>query len=69
MSAHKHHEHLERIKEAVKNSKVLSEEEKSNTLQHIEEWIAQDKASGLVYEELLKITNKIEPILAELGLV
>ncbi len=69
MSSHKHHEHLERIKDAVINSKELSEEEKSNTLKHIEEWLAEDKASGLLYEELLNITNKIEPILAELGLI
>ena len=69
MSSHKHHEHLERIKDAIRNSKELSEEEKSNTLKHIEEWIEEDKAMGLLYEELLKLTDKIEPILAELGLI
>ncbi len=69
MSSHKHHEHLERIKEAIKNSKDLSEEEKSNTLKHIEEWIAEDRATGTLYEELVKLTEKIEPILAELGLI
>ncbi len=69
MSSHKHHEHLEKIKEAIKNSKELSEEEKSNSLKHIEEWIAEDKATGTLYEELLKLTGKLEPILAELGLV
>jgi hypothetical protein len=69
MSSHKHHEHLEKIKEAVKNSKELNENEKSNTIKHIEEWAAEDKASGIVYEELLKITDKIKPILTELGLM
>ncbi len=69
MSSHKHHEHLERIKDAIRNSKELSEEEKSNTLRHIEEWIAEDKAIGTLYEELVKLTEKIEPILAELGLI
>ncbi len=69
MASHKHHEHLEKIKDAVKNSKELSDEEKSNTLKHIEEWIAEDKASGALYEELTNITAKIEPILAELGLI
>ena len=69
MSSHKHHEHLEKIKDAIKNSKELSEEEKSNTLKHIEEWIKEDKASGILYEELLEITKKIEPLLAELGLI
>ncbi len=69
MSSHKHHEHLERIKEAIKNSKELTEEEKSNTLKHIEEWIIEDKAAGTLYEELIQLTEKIEPILAELGLI
>ncbi len=69
MSSHKHHEHLERIKDAIRNSKELSEEEKSNTLKHIEEWIAEDKAFGTLYEELISLTSKIEPILAELGLI
>lgn len=69
MSSHKHHEHLERIKDAIRNSKELSEEEKSNTLKHIEEWIAEDKALGTLYEELINLTSKVEPILAELGLI
>ena len=69
MSSHKKHEHLERIKDAIENSKELNEEEKSNTLQHIEEWLAEDKASGIVYEELMEISAKIKPILSELGLL
>lgn len=69
MSSHKHHEHLEKIKDAISNAKELSEEEKSNTLKHIEEWIAEDKATGTIYEELVSITEKVKPILAELGLI
>jgi len=69
MSSHKHHEHLEKIKSAIKDSKELSEEEKSNSLQHVEEWLAEDKASGIVYEELINISTKIKPILSELGLI
>ena len=69
MPSHKHHEHLQKIKDAVKNSNDLSQEEKNNTLKHIEEWIAEDKAYGTLYEELIKITSKIEPLLAELGLI
>jgi len=69
MSSHKHHEHLEKIKEAIRNSQELSQEEKSNSLKHIEEWIAEDKAMGALYEELVKLTGKLEPILSELGLV
>jgi len=69
MPSHKHHEQLEKIKDAVKGASHLTEEEKSSTLQHIEEWYKEDKASGIIYEELLEITQKIEPILKELGLL
>jgi hypothetical protein len=69
MSSHKHKEHLEKIKEAVTNAQHLSQEEKTNTIKHIEEWLAEDKASGIIYEELVKITEGIEPILKELGLI
>ena len=69
MSSHKHHEHLERIKEAVTKSDKLNETEKSQTMQHIDEWIAEDKAEGIIYEELIEIANGIKPLLAELGLV
>ena len=69
MSSHKHHEHLEKIKEAIKNSKELSDEEKSNSIKHIEEWIKENKAAGTLYEELIKLTGKLEPILNELGLI
>jgi len=67
--SHKNKEHLEKIKEAVTNSKELTEDEKSNSLKHIEEWLAEDKASGIMYEKLLEVTKKLEPILAEMGLV
>jgi len=69
MSSHKHHEHLEKIKDAIQNSKELSETEKSNSLKHIEEWLKEDKANGIIYEELLKISEKIGPILKEIGLL
>ena len=69
MSRHKHHEHLERIKEAIKNSNELSPQEKSLSMQRIEEWAKEDKASGIFYEELVEISQKLKPILSELGLV
>ncbi len=68
MSSHKHHEKLERIKEAIAKSD-LSEEEKSNAWKHIEEWYAEDKAFGTLYEKLAEISPKIEAILTELGLI
>ena len=69
MSSHKNHQHLEKIKNAIKNSQELNDAEKSNSLKHIEEWAAEDKASGIVYEELMQISSKIKPILSELGLI
>jgi hypothetical protein len=69
MSSHKHHEHLQKIKTEVENTTLLTQEEKSNTIKHIEEWVAEDKAEGIFFEELLEITQNIRPLLAELGLI
>ena len=71
MPHHKHHEKLEKIKEAIQNSPDLSEEEKSEAMKLIEEWYIEDQADQyfwtMVKEKLLEISAKIEPILAELG--
>jgi hypothetical protein len=69
MSTHKHHENIQRIKDEVTKNTVLSESEKSDTIKRLEEWIAEDKAEGIIFEELLSITNNIRPILVELGLI
>jgi hypothetical protein len=61
--------HLERIKENIDKSNELTEEEKSNSFKHIEEWYAEDKAWGTFLNELAQISPKIESILAELGLI
>jgi len=61
-------EHLEQIKDAISKAE-LSEEEKSNSFKHIEEWYAEDKAFGALYEKLAEISPKIESILNELGLI
>jgi len=61
-------EHLEKIKDAISKAQ-LSEEEKSNSFKHIEEWYAEDKAFGALYEKLSEISPKIESILNELGLI
>jgi len=47
----------------------LSEEEKSNSYKHIEEWYAQDKAFGSFYQELANISPKIEALFQEMGLI
>ncbi len=61
--------HLERIKENIDKSTELTEEEKSNSFKHIEEWYAEDQAWGTFINELAKISPKVEAILAELGLI
>ncbi len=61
-------EHLEKIKDAI-SSAELSEEEKSNSFKHIEEWYEEDKAFGTLYSKLSEISPKVEAILAELGLI
>lgn len=68
MSSHKHHEHLQTIKEAIKSSDNLSQSEKTESIKHIEEWVLEDKAEGLFFEELVKISDNIKPILSELGI-
>ena len=68
MSAHKHKEHLEKIKDAVVESNKLDENQKSDSVKRIEEWIEEDKAFGTLKEELLNISEFFETLFAELGL-
>ncbi len=68
MPSHKHHEHLQKIKDHIENSDILDENEKSDGVKKVEEWIAEDKGFGLLYDELVKLSAKFEPILQELGL-
>ena len=68
MSAHKHREHLQRIKEAVSKSDKLDESQKSDSVKRIEEWVEEDKAFGLLKKELLNISEYFEVLFAELGL-
>ncbi|UCN01206.1 hypothetical protein LCX93_04635 [Sulfurimonas sp. SWIR-19] len=68
MSAHKHKEHLEKIKDAVVKSDKLDESQKSDSVKRIEEWIEEDKAFGTLMEELLNISEYFEVLFSELGL-
>jgi len=68
MSAHKHKEHLEKIRDAVEHSDELNENQKSDSVKRIEEWIEEDKAFGMLKEELLNISEYFEILFAELGL-
>jgi len=68
MSSHKHKEHLETIKDAIDKSKNLSDEQKSESVKRIEEWVVEDKAFGTLKNELLEISEFFEVLFAELGL-
>jgi hypothetical protein len=68
MSTHKDKEHLEKIKDAISNSEKLNEEEKSDSVKRVEEWIVEDKAFGTLKEELLEVSEYFEILFAELGL-
>ncbi len=68
MSAHKHKEHLQKIKDAIVNAKELDESQKSDSVKRVEEWYEEDKAFGLLKEELLEISEYFETLFAELGL-
>ena len=61
--------HLEKIKDTIDKSGDLSEEEKSNSVRHIEEWYREDQAWGTFIQELSEISPKIKVLLAELGLL
>lgn len=64
----KKHENLEKIKNAIKESEHLSEDEKTQSVKHLEEWVVEDKAEGLLYEELIEIASGIKEIFSELGI-
>ncbi len=61
-------EELETIRNHIEKSQ-LSDEEKSNSYKHIEEWFAEDKAFGTLYEKLAEISPAVEGLLSELGLI
>ncbi len=65
----KHHEHVTKLEEAIKKSEHLSDEEKSMTLEKIAEWKLEDKAFSLLPNELAKLSEKIVPLLKEVGLL
>ena len=67
MKAHK--EKIEKLEKAVQEAEHLSPEEKSVTLEKIAEWKLEDKAFSLLPNELEKLSEKIVPILEEIGLL
>ena len=69
MSSHKNTEHLNKIKDAVLKTDTLAENEKTDTIKRIDEWLLEDRASGTFAEELVELAPGIRAILTELGLI
>ena len=62
-------EELETIRNHIEKSQ-LSDDEKSNSYKHIEEWYAEDKAFfGALYEKLAEVSPAVKGLIAELGLM
>jgi len=68
MSAHKNIDKLESIKEVIVNTSKLSEDEKSESMKRVEEWVLEDRAFGTLEQELLKVSLFFEEIFSELGI-
>jgi len=68
MSAHKNKEHLEQIKEAIHTTDQLDSNQKSSSVQIIEEWYTEDLAMDTLKNKLLDISIFFEGIFSELGL-
>ncbi len=68
MSSHKNKEHLISIKEAVDKTNSLSDEQKSESMKRIEEWVLEDRAFGTLKQELLDINVYFKELFSELGM-
>jgi hypothetical protein len=62
-------EKLQKVKEHIINHKQMNEDEKSNTIKKIDEWLLEDKADGTIVSELTELSKKVVPILEEIGLL
>jgi len=60
---------IDQIKEAVERSVSLEDMEKSLILEKIEEWKHEDEAMSFIPEKLLELSEKVGPILEEMGLL
>ena len=61
-------EKIESIKENIMETDRLNDEEKSLSIQHIEEWIAEDEGFGLLQEKLIGISLYFEELFSEMGI-
>jgi hypothetical protein len=59
----------EKLKDAIGQSENLTDDEKTQSVKHIEDWITEDRAFGLIYDELVEVNEAFKEIFKELGLV
>ena len=59
----------EQLKDAINKTDKLSEEEKTQSVKHIESWITENRAFGLIYDELVEVNIAFKDIFREFGLV
>jgi len=58
-----------KLKEAIIKTDKLSEAQKTQSVKHIEEWMTEDRAFGLIYDELVEYNIAFKEIFKDLGLV
>ena len=58
-----------KLKDAIETTEKLSEDEKTQSVKHIEEWMTEDRAFGLIYDELVEYNIAFKEIFKDLGLV
>lgn len=68
MSSHKLKQHLEKIKDEVNKTDMLSDEQKTDSVKRIEEWVLEDKAFGTLKDELINMSVFFEKLFAEMGI-
>lgn len=66
---HTNIEKTQKIKEAIRKSHTLSEEEKATSVKIIEEWVIEGKALGTLTQKLFNVSTEMEFILAEIGII
>ena len=64
------HKKLENIKETIKTTDKLNEQQKKDSLEKIEEWILYNEAFGTLKNALFEIDeNFFDALFTELGLI
>ena len=57
-----------KLRNAIEKTDKLTQEEKTQSVKHIEEWVTEDRAFGLIYDELVEVSESFKEIFRELGL-